>query len=237
MAFAPALRDLPACVFEETTFSIDTLTLRKLEHVYPLPNALRRAVLKRQVEFLAGRVCAQRAIRRLTGRTHAIIPLQSDRSPVWPADVVGAITHTAGYAAVLVAPSTMYHGIGIDCACVLSPDKLPLHKYICIPNELEGLLARYSTWSPAELLTLIFSAKESLYKCLYPQVRIFFAFHAAHVTAIDIERHTFTIQLEKDVHANMPAASQWMGSFVYQHSLLMTVIVSQEARNIDQTQQ
>jgi enterobactin synthetase component D len=226
MTFAPAFRGLPACVFEETTFSIDKLTLRRLEHVYPLPNTLQRAVLKRQVEFLAGRVCAQQAIARLTGRKQAIIPLQSDRSPGWPAGVVGAITHTAGYAAALVAPSTRYHGIGIDCECVLSPDKLSLHEYICIPNELEDLLARYSTWSPEKLLTLIFSAKESLYKCLYPQVHKFFDFSAARVTVLDMEYHTFTIQLEKDVHTNMRAPSRWIGSFIHQHHLLMTMIVS-----------
>lgn len=230
LTFAPAWRDLPACVFEDTTFPVDILTLHRLAQVYPLPATLHRAVLKRQVEFLAGRACAQQAIARLTGCPKALIPAQADRSPGWPAGVVGAITHTEGYAAALVAPRALYDGIGLDCECVLTADKLPLQKHICLSHELEDLQAQHNTWSPEALLTLIFSAKESLYKCLYPQVLTYFGFHAARVIALDIERRTFTIQLERDLHTNIGAHTQWTGSFVQQQHLLMTGIVSPGGR-------
>jgi enterobactin synthetase component D len=223
--FASVFRDFVACRYIETTFEVDVPTLHRLEMVYPLPGELRRAVLKRQVEFLAGRSCARQAIAVLTGCSQVVIPQQSDRSPGWPAGIVGTITHTAGYAAALVAPATLYAGLGIDCEQVVLPDQLPLQRHICTPNELGDLQAGYSLWSPAELLTLVFSAKESLYKCLYPQVQTYFGFEAARVIALDLQERTFIIQLEKDLCPALPVHAQWTGSFArYQH-LLMTAIV------------
>jgi 4'-phosphopantetheinyl transferase EntD len=112
--------------------------------------------------------------------------------------IVGAITHTTGYAAALVASATHYQGIGIDCEVVLSTDNLKLQRHICVPNELEELQVAHHTWPPELLLTLVFSAKESLYKCLYPQVQKYFGFCAARVVALDSERHTFVIQLDRN---------------------------------------
>ena len=85
--FAPLFRDFPACQFVETTFQVDVSTLHTLATLYPLPEPLQNAVLKRQVEFLAGRSCARQAIAGLTGSTQAVIPQQSDRSPGWPPDL------------------------------------------------------------------------------------------------------------------------------------------------------
>lgn len=224
--FAPVFHDFPACQFVETTFQVDVPTLHTLATRYPLPDQLHKAVLKRQVEFLAGRSCARQALAVLTGCAQALIPQQSDRSPGWPAGVVGAITHTVGYAAALVASCTMYDGVGIDCERLLAPDQLPLQRHICTPNELDNLHAMQQTWSLAELLTLVFSAKESLYKCLYPQVQTYFGFEAARVIALDFTQRTFVIRLEQDVHRSLPAYAQWTGSFARHQHLLMTVIVS-----------
>src|SRR4030081_3796126 len=59
-----------------------------------LPQALRHATQKRQREFLAGRWCAEKALQCLgAGSTH--VAMAKDRAPIWPAGVVGSITHTA----------------------------------------------------------------------------------------------------------------------------------------------
>ncbi|MBF4190154.1 4'-phosphopantetheinyl transferase superfamily protein, partial [Serratia ureilytica] len=46
-----------------------------------------------------------------------------------------------------------------------------------------------------ELLTLTFSAKESLFKALYPQVRRYFDFLDARMVAVDAQRQTFELAL------------------------------------------
>jgi enterobactin synthetase component D len=223
--FATAFGDWCAGTFAESTFDVDVSTLHRLEQSHTLPDSLRRAVLKRQIEFLAGRACAQQAIECLTGYKPVVIPSRLDRAPDWPVGIVGAITHTTGYAAALVASATDYQGIGIDCEVVLSADNLKLQRHICVPNELEALQVVHHTWPPELLLTLVFSAKESLYKCLYPQVQKYFGFCAARVVALDSERHTFVIQLEQDLHAHLRAPCRWTGQYMRRHHLLMTAIL------------
>src|SRR5277367_2552834 len=69
-----------------------------------LPRELDRAVRARRTEFLAGRACARSALRKLAdGRADDAIPIGPDRAPVWPAGIVGAITHAHGFAAAAVA--------------------------------------------------------------------------------------------------------------------------------------
>lgn len=225
MTFASAWSDFFACTFVETTFHVAPFTLQQLATRYALPESLHRAVLKRQVEFLAGRVCAQQAIERLTGHKPATIPSQPDRAPGWPKGIVGSITHTTGYAAALVASATYYYGIGIDCEGILTADNLKLQRHICVPHELQDLHTAHSTWAPELLLTLIFSAKESLFKCLYPQVQTYFGFCAARLVALDSEQHTFVIELTRDLHANLPAHHRWTGHFIRHKRLLMTAIL------------
>jgi enterobactin synthetase component D len=225
MTFAPFLCDFHGCGFVERTFQVDASTLHQLQRLYALPDQLHRAVLKRQVEFLAGRVCAQHVIEALTGQKPATIPLQASRAPGWPPGIVGSITHTTNYAAALVGSATYYQGLGLDCEVVLSADKLNLQKHICVPHELETLHEAHDQWPPENLLTLIFSAKESLFKCLYPQVQAFFGFSAARVVGLDSAQHTFVMQLEQDLTPNLRRWSQWTGYFKRQDHLLMTAIL------------
>ncbi|MGE3540284.1 MAG: 4'-phosphopantetheinyl transferase [Candidatus Tectimicrobiota bacterium] len=230
MRFASLFQAWPDCAFADMTFRSDAATLAHLATLYPLPDKLHSAVLKRQVEFLAGRVCAQQALARLTGRPPALIPAREDRAPAWPASIVGAITHTAGYAAALVAPGSAYDGIGIDCEQVMAPEQLPLQRHICVPYELDSLQEQPGAWPPEALLSLIFSAKESLFKGLYPRVQTYFGFHAARVTAVDFARQTFIIQLVDDLHPAWRTGASWEGRFGRQDRFLMTAIVVPQER-------
>src|SRR5690606_34576098 len=68
---------------------------------------------KRRRDFALGRFCAHAALMRL-GRTQSVIGCDPDGSPRWPSDVRGSITHTAGYAAAIVAGRGLFAGIGVD---------------------------------------------------------------------------------------------------------------------------
>ena len=211
--------------FAERTFDVDAQQVQQLASCYPLPAQLQRAVLKRQAAFLAGRVCARSALTALTGSQPDIIPIQPDRAPAWPPGIVGAITHTTGYAAALVGLEHHYQGIGIDCETLMSPDNLNLQRHICVAHELEGLQHAHQQWPPETLLTLIFSAKESLFKCLYRQVGKFFGFSAARVVALDRGQQTFVIELLQDLTPALSTGMRWTGSFQSQDRLLMTTIL------------
>jgi enterobactin synthetase component D len=142
-----------------------------------------RAVDKRRAEFLAGRFAALEALRGL--RVAEAPGRNQDGSPRWPAEVVGSITHGAERALCCVAHRGELRGVGIDAERLMNEDvKLELRRRICSQGELELGAEQVSLLREHELVSLVFSAKESLYKCLYPGVGRFMDFHAARLVDI-----------------------------------------------------
>lgn len=140
-----------------------------------------RAVVKRRAEFMAGRFAALQALRALG--VGALPGRNDDGSPRWPAPVVGSITHGAERALCAVASAADFRSLGIDAERLLGPDAAPeLRARICAQRERE-VLAEGVPAPESYLISLVFSAKESLYKCLYPLARRFMDFHAARVVA------------------------------------------------------
>lgn len=123
------------------------------------------AVPKRVGEFAAGRLCARRALARF-GVTSFAVRAASDRQPLWPAGLVGSITHTQGFYAAVIGEQARFVGLGLDTenADAVSPNLWPS---ICIASELawiDSLPAEERT----RAATLVFAAKEAVYKCQYP---------------------------------------------------------------------
>jgi len=137
-----------------------------------------RAVESRRREYAAGRLLA-RAL--LSGIEAGGAPLTNgpDRAPVWPAGIVGSITHCTALCAVAVADAKTVAGIGIDVERAGPlPDNVVAR--ILAPAEREAI-ARL----PLPLRTiadrLVFSAKEAAYKALYPRTKEFLDFSDLHV--------------------------------------------------------
>ena len=119
--------------------------------------AVARAVAKRRREFAFGRACARRAL-----GMDVAISLGQGGAPSWPAGFTGSITHTDDYAAAAVVRAGQ---LGIDVESLAHAAKVPeLLATVALPSERA---------MPAALL---FSAKESVYKCLYPTAGRFLEF-------------------------------------------------------------
>ena len=133
-----------------------------------------KAVPKRVREFAGGRQCARRALAEL-GVVGGPIRAAEDRQPVWPNDIVGSITHTAGFCAAVVADKKSFCGLGLDSEVVgdVGPD---LWATICVPREVTWIDSLPAADRPAAV-TLLFSAKEAFYKCQYPLVGEWLDFH------------------------------------------------------------
>lgn len=156
-------------------------------------HAVRSAVAKRQREFRAGRACARAALRKL-GLPPEPLPVGPNRAPVWPEGVVGSITHTRGFCAAVAAWRQQIAGLGVDAEQrgAVQPSLL---RHIATEVE-RAWMARTSPPAHADWPTLIFSAKESLYKTLaagggHPRIP---GFHDAVVVAPPA-RSTFRIEL------------------------------------------
>ncbi len=190
-----------------------------------LPERLSTAVLKRRVEFLAGRYCARAALRVHAPEVaeHAISSGEH-REPLWPRGIVGAISHTHGYAAVAVARAGALRGVGLDVERWVKPEApATIGSHIARPGELEALVTQ-SGWTAPEALTLAFSAKESIYKCLFPEVRRYFGFHDAAVERVDAERGTFVARLTVTLTGALPMGLALEGRFERRHDVLVTAL-------------
>ncbi len=187
-----------------------------------LPRQLIRAVPKRRLEFLAGRSCAVAALRRLVPDVRAdAIPVGTDRAPVWPAGVLGALTHSDGFAAAAVALVKDAHGVGLDSERIVSAEGL--EAIATQAATAEEIVALGADLDEAVMLTLVFSAKESLFKCLYPRVRRYFDFHDATISDVSIGTLAFTAELRIEL-GGLPAGSQLRGRFALADGFVHTAI-------------
>lgn len=150
---------LPPTVVTADTFG-DPTDVTLLPEEAPL---VARAVESRRVEFTTTRHCAHLA---LTALGLPITPLLAGRhrEPLWPAGVVGSLTHCTGYRGAAVARRTDVVSLGIDAEPVGAlPDGVLAH--VARPEEIDWLrrLPGPTPWD-----RLLFSAKESVYKTCYP---------------------------------------------------------------------
>jgi len=151
--------------------------------------------LDRQHEFKLGRLCACLAHRDFFNNDLLNLPSNKDRSPSWPKGVIGSISHSKTWVGAAVSSDSKLLGVGIDFE-ELGRTKLELSPHIRAKEDIQ----KKSEYTDEELLSLIFSFKESLYKALYPQVKVFFGFHDAYISEIDSSNGTFQIKLKKDLN-------------------------------------
>ncbi len=176
-----------------------------------LPRSLRKACKKRVREFVIGRYCASLAIANLGMKPPPQIAIRSDRSPGWPEGIVGSITHTDDY--VWAACAIGIRGIGIDSERILT-EKVCADVLNKVVTKVERQLGnRIGTLSYRALVTLIFSAKESIYKCLRPLVGHYFDYFDVEITAIDTRQGSFTFRLSNPLSDEFPVGFQQRGYF------------------------
>jgi 4'-phosphopantetheinyl transferase EntD len=135
------------------------------------------AAQTRVQQFTAGRVCSRIALGRLgVARTTPILRGE-DRAPIWPPGFVGSISHTDMWCAAAVARTEDVRAIGIDLEPA-TPLKQALWRRVCTPKEIDWLR---ELPEPGLTGKVLFSAKESVYKCQYPLTNEFLGFHAVEV--------------------------------------------------------
>jgi 4'-phosphopantetheinyl transferase EntD len=132
------------------------------------------SVPKRVQEFAAGRQCARRALREF-GIADFPLRMASTRAPIWPETLTGSITHTTGFCAVVVASRQSVSALGLDSELVGSV-ATALWPRICGPVE-SAWVATLAPEKQASAVSMIFSAKEAVYKCRYVQSGERLGFH------------------------------------------------------------
>lgn len=163
-----SLTQTPEQLFKNyPVFFHSTRMLADVYGLYPEERALiANAVSKRRAEFCAGRHCARHALGKIGNATNPILA-DTNGCPIWPHGRVGSISHTHDYAIAAVARTTDICAIGIDIECWrASSTSWGAIKKMCSSPEQDWIetLAEQCRKKAAHLL---FSARESIYKCIY----------------------------------------------------------------------
>jgi phosphopantetheine--protein transferase-like protein len=189
--------------------------------LYPEERALiRKAIAKRQKEFGAGRSCARRCLNRL-GITGCVLSKQPDGSIAWPAGIVGSISHSNTWCGATVARREDAVGLGFDIETVARMTR-DIAKRVLTSLEMDWVSARHEN-DARMWFTLMFSAKESIYKCLSPLVGKRIGFHDAQIIPSS-EKLCFEARLNKKISSQIPSQSSMCGRYLLHEGDIFTGI-------------
>lgn len=149
------------------------IAVAALDREYPLwPEEQSRvagALPRRRIEFSTGRSCARRALEQL-GIAPCAIPAGVRGGPVWPEEACGSITHSGNLCAAVVARTKNFAGLGIDVVAVEEARSglSSAASMFASASEIESARSALSAdgSGDAQLLAILFSAKESAIKAM-----------------------------------------------------------------------
>ena len=188
-----------------------------------MPVQIESSVFKRRAEFLAGRVMAAIAQRAL-GCNAKTIHIGPQRSPVWPDGLKGSITHTAEHcAALLVAGGSHYYGSGIDIEPILTGEALDaVSGMVMQPGDYRCIKELDIAFNTA--VTLIFSARETLFKALFPKLGR--RFDACVMKLVQpLQKSTIIFQLTETLHPDLSEGKLFHIVYEIHNDTVMTWIM------------
>jgi 4'-phosphopantetheinyl transferase EntD len=179
--------------------------------------------LERRAEFAAVRVLARRALARL-GEPPGPIPRGERGAPVWPAGVVGSMTHCPGYRVAVAAHTDQVMTLGVDAEPhrPLPPGVLAEISLTPEREQLELLAAQRPDicWD-----RLLFCAKEALYKAWFPLTRRWLGFDEACVT-LDPNGTFLTELLARGPSVGRCRVDRFFGRWLLDRNMLLATTAS-----------
>lgn len=164
--------------------SVDFLHVEAWRHVLasgagvPVPPSICSG--RRRMEFIVGRHCARRAL-MAAGCTQSLeVGRDAEGLPAWPPGFVGSISHTALTIVAAVMPAGECRSLGIDIELGCSDGRI---------ESCRGQVGNDDEWKlmasafPCRPFVALFSAKEALFKALFPLTRKMIGFGAARAIA------------------------------------------------------
>lgn len=150
----------------------------------PMPATIARSVTKRQAEHFYGRLAARLALAGLGTHAHNI-DAGPNGEPVWPAGVIGSITHSPCQAAAAALPFGRWQGVGIDIEDAVGPQEIAGIEQLAMCSAELAMLRQIPELPYNVLVALAFSAKESFYKATFGAIGRYFGFEAIRIDAVD----------------------------------------------------
>lgn len=225
----PLIRDCKVgFVFQKPTIRICLIEFKITEYKdslfsaysIPFPFSLSSATDKRRAEYLAGRIAAKILLAK--ENIYEAVTAFTDHSPKWPDGWRGSISHTEKFAIVAITPKNTECNVGVD-----------IERYIS--GMFSGAENTFTTESEQKLLTecgmdyncvlpIIFSAKESFFKAIYPRVNIFFDFYSVAIIELNTQSQLFTLQLMETLTETFAVGGCYSGYYIFHKNNIITLI-------------
>ena len=174
-------------ILPRTVVAVETRRDAKDGVLFPQEEeAIRRAVDVRRREFATVRACARQAFAQL-GLPPAVVANGKYGEPLWPAGVVGSMTHCEGYRACVLARRSVIATVGIDATPHAALGDQIVNA-IAGPAESVWLATQRREAPEVRWERLLFSAKETAYKAWFPLGKRRLGFEDAVVTFNVAER-------------------------------------------------
>lgn len=167
----------------------------------------------RRAEFIAGRLAAAESMRRVGVVDGGVLGRTSDGAPAWPDGIIGSISHHSGVACAVVSADA--RGLGVDIAPLLSDARLVAVTRRCLSE------AERSRWPEPREVTVVFAAKESIYKAARPLVGRYIGFDEADI--IEQSGGSWTARLGERLASEISLG--WVtGSFAWESDLVYSIL-------------
>ena len=164
-------------------------------------HSIHNAVQQRIQEFTAGRICARKALLKLN-HSPCSIPVGPTREPRWPHSIAGSITHDGDKCVACVANREVTPSLGIDLTAVEPLDR-DLIRLICTEEDIKNIEIFGESNFEVDPYKLIFTIKESVYKCLFPKVQRIFDFQDVSVSIDSLSRTASITLLNKQLFSTL----------------------------------
>ena len=126
------------------------------------------------------------------------VGIGNGNEPVWPDGTSGSISHSASRCACLVS-NVSGRILGVDIEAFAEGAALSAIWENCLSGQETMLVEHQNIFSNSELATMVFSAKETLFKALYPVVNDFFGFNCAALVGLP-EDGLLQLEMSTDLH-------------------------------------
>lgn len=172
---------LYCCQFSVTEY---TDKLFQQHRIY-FPADIETTVRKRRAEFFAGRYCAKKSLLSLNNAAPDI-HIGQHRNPLWPAHIVGSISHSNNHAVAVTALESTNRGIGIDIQNEIDRNTyVKIKSQVIFRDEYNAIFQRNQGLNQQQLLTVVFSVKESFFKAAFAEVGRYFDFSSVSIMHIN----------------------------------------------------
>lgn len=186
-------------------------------HASPVPPELRQlgsdVTPKRRLDFCLGRIAARQALEAI-GVEGRLVPRGDAGQPIWPAGVVGSISHSGGVAVAVVLRATA-GGIGVDLELRPAPLSQAAQQLALTTHERRWIASESGNSWPL----ILFSAKEAAYKALPAAVSRELGFH-------DVEFDRDEAGSLTGASLQIPPHMQPHARYVWTPTLLLTTVAT-----------